>query len=99
MVFLWEGSSDERKQVLSRDYGLKLSREMEKEMESMSGIERYWRELGEEKGMERGALEERIRMVRNMQGLGFATDIIAKAAELSVEDIQEILSTEEKEKE
>ena len=54
VLFRWGGDREERKTVLKDEYGLKLSREVEKEWNKVMTYEGVWTKQIKEEGREEG---------------------------------------------
>ena len=77
-----------------------MEQKLDKEVESMCNVSSlYWdrgmkegMEKGIAQGMEKGAYKEKLSVIFSLRKQGISTEIIAKAVQLSVDEVERIIS-------
>ena len=81
-----------------------MEQKLDKEVESMCNVSSlYWdrgmkegiaqgMERGIAQGMEKGAYKEKLSVIFSLRKQGISTEIIAKAVQLSVDEVEKIIS-------
>ena len=73
-----------------------MEQKLDKEVESMCNVSSlYWdrgMKEGIAQGMEKGAYKEKLSVIFSLRKQGISTEIIAKAVQLSVGEVERIIS-------
>lgn len=85
-------SPAQKKRILEENFGIRMTDEMEKEVETMSSLSYgIWKEAFEE-GQEQGELRKAQEIALNLYRMGFSIDQIAKAVNFSEKAVKEWLA-------
>lgn len=99
VLFRWGGDREERKTVLKDEYGLKFSREVEKEWNKVMTYEGVWtkqiKEEGREEGRKEGREEGIVYATNLLLSTGMSTqsaiEMVAKRYNITIGKVSEIL--------
>jgi len=90
-MFSVELTSNERLNILENEYGIDVKPDFRKELDTMCNLSQGVYERGLEKGVERGKLENAKAMAISLHESGVTEDLIAKAANVSVDLVRKWL--------
>ena len=86
----------DKKKIIHSEYSVPMEQKLDKEVESMCNVSSlYWDRGMKEciaQGMEKGAYKEKLSVIFSLRKQGISTEIIAKAVQLSVGEVERIIS-------
>ena len=91
-------TAKEKKEILSEEFNLPMTEELESEVQSMCNLSQgIWQDgikEGLEQGLERGEINAKRETAHNLAEMGMAVEMIAKALKVNVPLIEEWLAEE-----
>jgi len=81
---------EEKKQILSEEYAIPMTRELESEVLEMCNLSKGIREQGVQQGIQQGELSKSVKVALELLKMKLPAANIVKATELSMEQVREI---------
>ena len=90
-----EKEPEEKKRILQNDFGIRMTKKLEREVSQMCNLSQGIREKGRAEGRAQGGTEKEEKIILNMHTNNFTLEQIALATGRGIEDIRAIIEKKE----